>query len=203
MEKPQYTYTPHYETNQLICGNGQVAIVTGWTPRNAVAKKLNPDKYAVIGNLYSPTKGISPLMRNLLANPHVWHLVILDATKEDENIGGCQVLRDFFHYGFRKGISDTGKPCWIITSDVTGYIDIEIKIEGLSRLWDNIKYFYCQSIDDCIDTINGLAEMPNLKTMGEPLIYPDTFASTPTILPDSRSKHGIEWYQPFPTNRLN
>ena len=38
----------------------------------------------------SPTRGIGPLIRNLLANPHVRYLVILDATKEDKNAGGCQ-----------------------------------------------------------------------------------------------------------------
>ncbi|XTZ12860.1 MAG: thymidylate synthase, partial [cyanobacterium endosymbiont of Rhopalodia inflata] len=58
--KYQVEYVPHYQPNQLICGYGQTAIITGWTVRQSVAKRLNPEDYAVIGNLYSPTRGISP-----------------------------------------------------------------------------------------------------------------------------------------------
>jgi thymidylate synthase len=90
-----FTYTPHYKPNQLLCGHGQTALITGWTVRQAIAKQLTPEDYAVIGNLYSPTRGIGPLIRNLLANPHVRYLVILDATREDKNAGGCQCLFDF------------------------------------------------------------------------------------------------------------
>ena len=64
-----FTYTPHYKPNQLLCGHGQTALITGWTVRQSLAKKLSTDDYAVIGNLYSATRGISPLIRNLLANP--------------------------------------------------------------------------------------------------------------------------------------
>jgi thymidylate synthase len=77
---PKFIYQPHYKPNQLICGHGQTAMITGWTVKQSLAKHLNPEEYAVIGNLYSPTRGISPLLRNLIANPHVRYLVILNAT---------------------------------------------------------------------------------------------------------------------------
>jgi len=191
-DSQQFIYTPRYKPNQLICGNGQVAVVTGWTHRKTVAKKLDPSEYAVIGNLYSPTRGISPLLRNLLANPHVYYLVILDATKEDKNAGGCQALLDFFENGFQKKVSDTGKPCWIIDSEITGYIDAGIKIEGLNQLWDNIRCFSCQSIEQCVETVKRVAMGPKLSGRKKPVIYPDPVISPPTILPGQRYGHRIE-----------
>ena len=112
----QYQYKPLYKPNQLIIGTGQVAVVTGWTVKNTVANKLQPTEYAVIGQLYSSTRGISFLLRNLLANPHVRSLVILNATKEDQNSGACECLLDFFRHGFNRGKSDAGKDCWLVSS---------------------------------------------------------------------------------------
>src|ERR671917_349930 len=104
----QFKYKPLHKPNQLIYGTGQTAVVTGWTVKGAISKKLQPDEYGVIGQLYSPTRGISLLIRNLLANPHVRFLVVLNATKEDQNAGGCKCLLDFFRNGFEEGSSDTG-----------------------------------------------------------------------------------------------
>ena len=78
----QYHYRPSHKPNQLLYGTGQVAVVTGWTVKQAIAKHLQQSEYAVIGQLYSPTRGINLLIRNLLANPHVRFLVVLNATKE-------------------------------------------------------------------------------------------------------------------------
>src|SRR4028119_608169 len=125
--RTQFQYTPRYKPNQLICGHGQTAVITGWTVKGAIAKHLHPDEFAVIGNLYSPTRGISLLIRNLLANPHVSFLVVLNATKEDQNAGGCECLLDFFRNGFELGKSDTGRDCWVIKSRITGFIDIDIQ----------------------------------------------------------------------------
>src|SRR4028118_1990730 len=91
-----FQYKPLHKPNQLIYGTGQTAIVTGWTVKQAIAKQLQPYEYAVIGQLHSPTRGISFLLRNLLANPHVRFLVVLNATREDRNAGGCECLLDFF-----------------------------------------------------------------------------------------------------------
>ena len=95
-------YQPKYKPNQVICGSGQVAVVTGWTPRQFVQKHITFD-YAAIGNLYSATRGISFLIRNLLYNTQVRYLVILDATREDKNSGACQCLYDFFLNGVTLG----------------------------------------------------------------------------------------------------
>jgi thymidylate synthase len=187
----QFTYTPHYKPNQLICGYGQTAIITGWTVKQSVAKHLNPEDYAVIGNLYSPTRGISPLIRNLLANPHVRFLVILKATKEDKNAGGCQCLLDFLQQGFTQGKSDTGRDTWVINSEITGYIDIEIDADALEILRQSLDYKEANSIREAVEYIKEFSNQNNKQPWGSPLIFPQ-LETTPTVLPGPRYGHRIE-----------
>jgi thymidylate synthase len=127
-----------YKPNQLILGSGYIAICTGWTPAKSVAAKLDPSDYAVIGNLYSASRGINFLVRNLLANPHVCDLVVMDSTREDKNSGSVQCLKDFFENGVYKGKNDVGKECWVIDSLVKGYIDIDIPLEVLNQLRSSV-----------------------------------------------------------------
>lgn len=189
--KKQFIYQAKYKPNQLICGYGQTAIVTGWTVRKTIAKKLSEKDYAVIGNLYSPTRGISFLIRNLLANPHVRYLVIVNATKEDKNAGGCQCLMDFFLNGFCQGKSDTGKDCWVINSDIKGFIDIEISKEALENLRKNITVKLTAYIKDAIATIKDFSQQEIIQPWGKPMIFPQQ-EIIPTVLPGERYGHRIE-----------
>ncbi|MGK7885727.1 MAG: thymidylate synthase [Crocosphaera sp.] len=187
----QFNYTPHCKPNQLICGHGQTAIITGWTVRQSIAKKLNPEDYAVIGNLYSPTRGISPLIRNLLANPHVRFLVILDATKEDKNAGSCQCFLDFLEQGFIQGKSDTGRDIWVINSEINGYIEIEIDANALETLRQSLDYKLANSIKELVNYVEEFSQINNKQPWGKPLTFP-VIENTPTVLPGPRYGHRIE-----------
>ena len=184
-------YTPHYQSHQLICGEGQTALITGWTVRQAIAKQLDPREYAVIGNLYSPTRGINPLLRNLLANPQVRYVVILSATKEDRNAGGCQCLWDFFQQGFQAGQTDTGRSCWQIRSSVTGYIDPEIPQTILDNLRQALSCYRVNTPAEAIAEVKKLAAQPVLPPWGEPQLFP-LAEIIPTVLPGPRYGHRIE-----------
>lgn len=184
-------YRANHKPNQLICGTGQTAIATGWTVREAIAKHLRSEEYAAIGQLYSPTRGISFLIRNLLANPHVRFLVVVNATKEDCSAGGCDCLLDFFRHGFVKGISDTGRDCWVVKSQVTGYIDIEIPFFRLEMLRQVIEVSEARVIPDAIAQVKAIAKLPKREPWGEPLDFP-VIESTPTVLPGTRYGHRIE-----------
>jgi len=187
----QYQYQPLYKPNQLICGTGQTAIVTGWTVKQAIAKRLQPSEYAVIGQLYSPTRGISFLIRNLLYNPHVRFLVAISATKQDINAGGCQCLLDFFHNGFIPGESDTGRPCWIINSEITGYIDIEIEASALEDLRRSIECKHATNISESVDLVQSFSQREAVVPWGNSLEF-ELVEFTPTVLPGSRYGHRIE-----------
>ncbi len=184
-------YSPQYKPNQLICGYGETAIITGWMVRKTVAQKLSENDYAVVGNLYSPTRGISFLIRNLLLNPHVHFLVVINATKEDKNAGGCQCLLDFFKDGYRQGKTETGKDCWLINSKITGYIDIEIDQNSLEILRNNITIKEVNSVELAIEMTKKFASSKINKTWSQPLLFPEQEIIT-TVLPGVRYGHRIE-----------
>ena len=186
-----FYYTANYKPNQLIYGSGQTAVITGWTVKQAVAKHLHPDEYAVIGQLYSPTRGINLLIRNLLLNPHVWYLVILSATKEDKNAGANQCLGDFFRNGVQEGFSDTGQKTWVICSDISGYIDIDIDINVLEELRHSVEFKETQFISEAVEKVKYYAQKETLSPWGKPVEFP-VFINEPTVLPGTRYGHRIE-----------
>lgn len=186
-----FRYNPVYKPKQLVCGTGQVAVITGWTVKQFIVKRLEPHEFAVIGQLYSPTRGISLLIRNLLVNPHVRFLVIINATREDRNAGGCECLADFFRHGFEEGESDTGQRCWIIRSSISGYIDHEIEADALDKLRESIEWREAKSITEAVEQVKDFTLRGAVEPWGEPLTYPLT-TTTPTVLPGPRYGHRIE-----------
>jgi len=179
-------FNPIYKPNQLIVGTGCIAICTGWTPAKSVAAKLDPSDYAVIGNLYSASRGINFLVRNLLANPHVRDLVVMDSTQEDKNSGSIQCLKDFFENGVYKGENDVGKVCWVIDSLVKGYIDIDIPLKVLNQLRSSV------TLRDSLTTYAILATVYGAnKPWAEPMVFPYN-EPTSEVKPGPRYGHRIE-----------
>lgn len=186
-----FEYKPLHKPNQVIRGTGQTVIVTGWTVKESLLKHLHPDEFAVIGQLYSPTRGINLLVRNLLFNPHVCCLVALNATKEDRNAGGCECLLDFFRFGFELGTSDTGKSCWVIRSKYTGYIDLEIDAAALEHLRRSLFVKEVHSITEAVVETRNFSSLQPIEPWGTPQDFPMS-SVVPTVLPGQRYGHRIE-----------
>lgn len=187
----QFHYQAQHKPNQLIYGYGQTAVITGWTVKQAIAKHLQPEDYAVIGQLYSPTRGINLLIRNLLLNPHVRYLVVLNATKEDKNAGAGECLLDFFRNGVEESLSDTGRKSWVIRSAIPGYIDIEIDINTLEKLRHSVEYKEVKSITEAVTLVQFYAQLDALSPWGTPVEFPISIIE-PTVLPGPRYGHRIE-----------
>lgn len=187
----QFHYQAQHKPNQLIYGHGQTAVITGWTVKQAIAKHLQAEDYAVIGQLYSPTRGINLLIRNLLLNPHVRYLVVLNATKEDKNAGAGECLLNFFRNGVEESLSDTGRKSWVIRSAIPGYIDIEIDINTLEKLRHSIEYKEVKSITEAVNLVQYYAQLEALSPWGRPVEFPISIIE-PTVLPGSRYGHRIE-----------
>lgn len=190
-EAIQYQYKALHKPNQLIYGQGQTAVITGWTVKSAIAKHLRPQEYAVIGQLYSPTRGLNFLIRNLLFNPHVRYLVVLNATKEDKNTGAGSCLLDFFRNGFEEGLSDTGRLAYVIRSTIAGYIDIEVDASALEKLRQSIEFKEVKSIAEACTLAKSFAERETLEPWGLPLEFPMSTV-VPTVLPGPRYGHRIQ-----------
>ncbi|MBD2426152.1 thymidylate synthase [Phormidium sp. FACHB-1136] len=191
MRPGEFTYRPEHKPNQLICGKGQTAVITGWTVKKIVAKHLNPEDFAVIGQLYSPTRGINLLIRNLLLNPHVRFLVILNATREDSSSGSQRCLADFFQYGFEKGYSDTNRPCWVIRSSIKGNIDIEVDQKALETLREAIEWKEVETLQEAISATKYYASRPPVEPWGSPCDFPLEIKE-PDVLPGELYGHRIE-----------
>ncbi len=138
-------FQPLYKGSRLIIGNpnGHIGIISLWTKASELAKKLDPKKYAVLGQLFSAERGLDLLIRNLLANPQITHLII---TGVDFSRSGI-VLMDFFEKGFHKGKTDvTEKPCWRVNSQYEGYIDLDIPEDALNLLRESVVAIRVQDI---------------------------------------------------------
>jgi thymidylate synthase len=186
-----FQYKALYKPNQLIYGSGQTVVITGWTVKQAIAKHLETQDYAVIGQLYSPTRGINLLVRNLLWNPHVRHLVVMNATKEDKNAGAGECLLDFFRYGFEEGVCDSGLRCWMIRSAIPGYIDLDVEASALENLRQSVQYSEAKSIPESVSLIKSYAQQGVIAAWGSPLEFSMPTVE-PTVLPGSRYGHRIE-----------
>jgi len=68
---------PIFFNKSLIVGNPEsaVGICTLWSKTEFIAQNLPKDKYNLVGNLYT-ADGISYLIKNILANPVITHLIV-------------------------------------------------------------------------------------------------------------------------------
>jgi len=187
----QYEYKALHKPKALIYGQGQTAVITGWTVKQAIAKHLHPHEYAVIGQLYSPTRGLNFLIRNLLFNPHVRYLVVLNATKEDKNAGAGICLLDFFRNGFEEGLSDTGRLAYVIRSTIPGYIDIEVDANALQKLRNSVEFQEAKSIPEAVSLVKSYAQRKAVEPWDEPHQF-NMLSVQQTVLPGQRYGHRIE-----------
>jgi thymidylate synthase len=125
-------FTPLYYAGQLIIGNpdSAVAVVTLWSKKEKVAERIPPRLFAVMGQLYSPTRGLDPLVRNLLANPSIRHVVVTGS----DFAGSGRALQDLFANGFERGRTAVGQECWLVKSQVEACIDIDVSAEAIEEL---------------------------------------------------------------------
>lgn len=139
-------YKPFCENPNLLIGEGTPVIVIGWTKSDKITKVLNNNFYSCIGNLYSPTRGISHLVRNLLANPQYNMIFALGVTPQDKNSGSVSCFVDFINNGV-KGLTDDGRYHYI-DSEVVGYIESAIPIADIDNLRGRLVLNLCSSIDE-------------------------------------------------------
>lgn len=161
------SYNPICKANQLVFGEGRtIAISSGWTIANIVAKRIPKTSYSAIGQLYNPSSSIDYLARNLLANPQIRVLVVLDATPYDKNSGSSRCLRDFFG----KGVIENEKS-WKINSLINGHIGKDIPLEAIDALRLNVEVYGCGDIQDLPGLIESIQERSDLPPWGEPQFY--------------------------------
>lgn len=185
-------YLPPYKPNQLTIGWGNPVVVTGWTLKEAIAKKLDDTDYAAIGQLYSATRGINWLARNIIANPQTRSLIVLGCTKADQNAGAVQCLIDLFDKGFYESENNTGSKCWKVNSDIEGFIDIEVDEKAIYDFIECVELVVCNSIYEVVEETKKRKVSPHEPwNNGEARNYP-VVTHKPTVFPGKRYGHVVE-----------
>lgn len=165
---------PVYFKDRLIVGDldSNVGVATLWMPKENVADELGGDLFSVCGQLYTK-RGINPLLRNLLANPKIRHVIICGPDRQ----GSGEALIKFF----KEGVSE-GK----VTGDSEALIDKEISPEALDTLRRNI---FVHDFRDCpIEKIKEYVQtLPTLEPYGEPQIFPEEKVELKSGFPGDKS----------------
>lgn len=170
--------------------NKHIAIATGWTIASNVSKHLHPSSYFVLKELYSCTPGINLLVRNLLANTTVRHLLLLKASKYDENSGSIDCVLDFFANGVKLGKTNGGRTAWIVNSPYTAYIDAEIPSAAIEYLRISVQAHEFQDIPSLVSSVKSFADK-TFDPWASPMIFPEHKPDN-LITPGQLNGHRIE-----------
>jgi len=169
--KVPWEFKPLYKKNQLILGQtfSPVGIVTLWTLSHRVAQALDQSQYAAIGQLYSATRGLDPLVRNLLANPQIRYLFVYG---QDLSHSGL-VLQDLFKHGVEVYTTKQGIKCWRVkSSHGEGLIDEEVSEAAINLLRDNVELVVCHSLAELGQRLTHIPSPSKLGPYTEPLVFP-------------------------------
>jgi len=172
--------------DQLILGNpaSAVAVTTLWSKKEKVAEGVPRELFAVMGQLYSPTRGLDPLVRNLIANPSIRHLVV---TGRDFSGSGV-ALRDLFRSGVERGKTTLGQECWRVKSSVEAYIDIEVAEGAIEDMRANVA-LHEVALADVLATLKALAKEP-ARLCSERRIFPKC-EHVATVCPSPDTVHVV------------
>lgn len=152
-EKFEQGIWPIYYQSDLIVGDlsKNVGVVTLWTMRKGLSEGLDPNSYAVVGNLYS-TVGINWIVRNTLANPKIRYLVVCgqDLTRSGEE------LLTFFKTKQLKQLHP------------------EIETESLNKFLNNVEIFDMRGINVGGPIAAKIASLPVKEPFADPKIFAES-----------------------------
>lgn len=148
--------------NQVVCGSGDVVIVTGWTPVSAVVKRLEESEFAAVGNLYSGTTGLDILVRHLLLNPHVKGIVALERRCEDSISGSIGCLRDFM--GSTPTIKTRGEKTTYKFGEGHAEVGGDLPVKLLVELQATLAFTTISEIEQLRTAIQGVQIMGQSRT---------------------------------------
>jgi len=140
-----------------------VGVAVMWTERQVVADILKDEAYCAIGNLYS-SAGISAMIRNVFANPHIRKIVLWGA---DLSRSG-QALMALMENGVDANL-------FIIGDEKKGQIEKEIGKENVDLFRKSVEVINLRGkpVTQLVSTLNSLS-----KVKSKPFCEPITFATS-------------------------
>lgn len=159
---------PLYFAENLILGSAasSVGVATLWTPKEAFAKKLKPESFRVVGQLYS-NDGINPMIRNVMANPTIRTIVLCGQDK----IGSADSLSCLI----KNGLNEKGE----VIGKEESRVEKEIPRNAVELFRKNIQLIDMRGVlkaDDVQGAIDGCAQ--DTTPWAEPQLFPEPDLST-------------------------
>jgi thymidylate synthase len=138
-----------------------VGVAIMWTERQVVANLLENNNYCAIGNLYS-SAGISAMVRNVYANPHICKIVLWGA---DLSRSG-QALMEFMKNGVDENF-------FIIGDEKGGQLEKEIGHEAIDLFRKSVEVINLRgkSPDELRKTVQQFSNI-TIEPFSEPKIFP-------------------------------
>ncbi len=140
-----------------------VGVAVMWTERRVVADMLKGTNYCAIGNLYS-SAGISAMIRNVYANPHIRNIVLWGADLSRSG-QALMALKE-------NGVDDN---FFIIGDEKKGQIEKEIGKDAINLFRKSVEVVNLRGkpVSDLIGTVSSLGNAPE-KPFSEPKTFPTT-----------------------------
>ncbi len=160
---------PSYFKDRLIIDNldSNVGIATLWMPKENVAEVLKPGSFSVCGQLYTK-RGISPLLRNVLANPKIRYLVVCGLDRQ----GSGEALIKYFENGVVPEEHAGDVKGWKIIDDDEALLDKEITLEALELVRHHVKIIDLRKKP--LEVIaEHIATLEKLPPFAEPQYFPE------------------------------
>ncbi len=186
---------PLYKSEILLIGNplSQVGILTLFTQKEQVAKHLSKDDYALLGQLYNPSQGLSILLRNCLANKNLRYLIVIG----QDLSGSGEALLKLSQDGVEELWENNQVQNNPAQGCLTGYliknlaekriIEKEISLKAIELFRKNVQvldYRHLKDFQQLNIIIHSLVPLPGY---GEPEYFPEpelnvtTFSTDPSL----------------------
>lgn len=151
---------PVYYAEQLDVGDAKScrAVCTAWTPRRAIVRRLPVATYSIVGNLYS-RDGLNGLVRNILANPAIRHILVCGRELTD-SIDALFAL-------IENGINAE----WRVVGN-GAQMDRELPRSAIDRVRRGIRLHDLRGTTDFSVIAKAVHQLPTLPPFGNPKVYP-------------------------------
>ena len=168
---------PLYCKDDLKVGNlqSEVGIATLWTPKEKILKIIPSEKFAVVGQLYSTSEGISLLLRNCLANKKIRHIIVVGSDLTESGEALIQLSK--------QGLNDNHE---IIGSD---HIQLhkEIPRRAVELFRQSVRVHDYRQLREYQELNRVIDQLPQFGSYGDPEVFrepkiepPESFPSAPT-----------------------
>lgn len=167
---------PIYFSENLIVGkkDSNISVITLWTQKEFIAKGLDKESYATIGQLYSKA-GINAVLRNVFANPAIRYIILCGSDKS----GSGEALIALSKNGIDKNHSINGAE--------NVYIEKEIPKEAVEEFRKNVEIIDMRDVIEPKRISERIKGLEIKKPFGKPRLFPEPKLELPERFPTDNS----------------